>query len=69
MYVEKIGGANHYGHAEIWGTEQERLNLEFDNEKIEELCDTRADVVYFAKDTAEVYYLDKELKQFKKIGE
>lgn len=69
MFLEKMGGTNTQAHAEIWGTNAEMLELELEEDKIDELANLKCDVIYFCKDEAEVYYLDKELKQFKKIGE
>lgn len=69
MNIEHIGGHNGIKHQELWGLKDDIELLEEDIEKIEQLAQYDGDTIFFTKDEAEVYYLDKETKKFKIIGE
>ena len=69
MNIEHLGGDNRNGyHTEFWGTKNEMTELEL-SETMDELCSQKPDVMFFVKEEAEVYYLDKETRQFKVLGQ
>lgn len=69
MNIEHIGGQGGAKHTELWGKKSEIATLEADTDRIEELVKYDGDTIFFAKDEAEVYYLDKDTKKFKVLGE
>ncbi|MBQ0113227.1 MAG: hypothetical protein KBT03_08880 [Bacteroidales bacterium] len=70
MNIVHIAGDKHNNdYTEIWGSHTEMTELENDTDKINELSNQQADTIFFVKEEAEVYYLDKETKKFKVLGE
>lgn len=70
MTIEKVGGSQGQSHVELWGKKDEMVALQNNASQINELAnDTSSDVLFLTLDEAEVYYLDKQTKTFKVLGE